>query len=213
VTVYRGYFSDTEQMMAADPGLILPLPGCHLPHAGPMEVTRIPLRLYPGEAPPFGPQDIELHTGDILFIEARDTEVFYAGGLLPSGEYALPRDYDLDVVEAVMQIAGPIVNGGINSNNLSGSIVAPGMGSPSPKLVTVVRRTPDNRHVPIRVDLHMALRDPRENLILQSGDVVILQETRSQALARYFIQVTRFGFFSELLSSSRSSATAAAAVP
>ena len=177
------------------------------------QTMKIPLRINPCDPVEFGPQDVTLSTGDIVFIGARNTEVFYAGGLLPSGEYPLPRDYDLDAVEAVMQVLGPLVNGGINASNLSGAIVAPGMGSPSPRLLTVLRRTRDGRQIPIRVDLHHALRDPRENLIIQPSDVLILQETKQQALARYTIQTFRLSFLSELLSSSKSSATAALVVP
>ena len=44
--------------------------------------VRIPMRLPPGTVPPFRPEDIVLHDGDIVFIEARDTDVFYTGGLL-----------------------------------------------------------------------------------------------------------------------------------
>ena len=64
-----------------------------MPRAGPApadavaapgaQVVRIPLRLPPDEPPPFRPEDVVLQTGDIVFIEARDTEVFYTGGLLP----------------------------------------------------------------------------------------------------------------------------------
>jgi len=32
-----------------------------------------------------------LNTGDVVFLEARETELFYTGGLLPAGEYVLPR--------------------------------------------------------------------------------------------------------------------------
>ena len=46
-----------------------------------------------------------LNDGDIVYIESRETEVFYTGGLLQGGEFPLPRDYDLDVLGA-MAIAG-----------------------------------------------------------------------------------------------------------
>lgn len=210
VVVYRGAASAAQGFVNMDPDQLRPeILGNELGH----QTTRIPLRVAPGEVMEFGPDEVVLRGGDIVFIEARNTEVFYAGGLLPSGEYPLPRDYDLDAVEAVMQVLGPIVNGGINSSNLSGSIVAPGMGAPSPKLLTVVRRTADGRQVPIRVDLHRALRDPRENIIIQPSDILILQETRGQALSRYMIQSFRLNFVSELLNSSRSAATAAMLVP
>jgi protein involved in polysaccharide export with SLBB domain len=164
------------------------------------EITRIPLRMRPNEPLPFQPEDIELHTGDVVLIEARAPELYYTGGLLPSGEYPLPRDYDLTVIEAITQTGGPLVNGGINANNLSGALVEPGIGSPSPRLLTVVRRTRTGGQVPIIVDLNLALTNPEENIFVQSGDVLILQETRHQALARYFTDVFNvvnvFEFFS-----------------
>jgi protein involved in polysaccharide export with SLBB domain len=198
-------------------GPVVPLPMGHfdlqpLGMAG-GEIIRIPLRIWPGEPLPFRPEDVLLYPGDIVFIEARDTEVFYTGGLLPSGEYALPRDYDLDVVEAIAQVGGPLVNGGINSNNLSGEIVSPGLGGPSPALVTVLRRDPSGQQVEIMVDLNRALRDPRESVLVRSGDVLILQESKQQALARYFSQVLNFSFFSDVIRTSRSTGTAAISVP
>ena len=103
----------------------------------------IPLRLRPGEPPPFRPDDVILRNGDIVLIEARETEVFYTGGLLPARQWPLPRDYDLDVVEAIAFVSGPLVNGGVNTNNLSGNLIQPGIGYSSPRLVTVLRRTAD----------------------------------------------------------------------
>jgi protein involved in polysaccharide export with SLBB domain len=160
---------------------------------------RIPLRLRPGEPPPFGPQDVVLQTGDIVFIEARDTEVFYTGGLLPPRQFALPRDYDLDVVEAISFVNGPLVNGGQQANNLSGNLIQPGIGFPSPSLVTVLRRTRGGGQIPIRIDLNRALRDRRERVLIQPGDVIILQQTPLEALAQYFTQVFHLDFLGTII--------------
>ncbi len=64
-------------------------------------VIRIPIRLGPGETADIRPEDVILYDGDIVFIESRDTEVFYTGGLLGGGQYTLPRDYDLDIMQAI----------------------------------------------------------------------------------------------------------------
>ena len=189
------------------------VPDGTVPTDGLSEIIRIPLRIPHGHPLPFGPDDVILHNGDIVFIEARDTEVFYTGGLLPSGEYPLPRDYDLDVVEAVVQIGGPLVNGGINANNLSGGLIAPGIGSPSPRLLTVLRPSPKGGRMPIIVDLHKALVDPTENLLLVPGDVLILQESPKQAIARYFSQVVNLSIFSEVFARGSTSGTATVSVP
>src|SRR5207248_1926436 len=70
------------------------IPADQFPAIG--ETVRIPLRVRPNEPPNFRPEDVVLHDGDIVFIESRETELFYTAGLLPVGEYVLPRDYDLD---------------------------------------------------------------------------------------------------------------------
>jgi protein involved in polysaccharide export with SLBB domain len=163
------------------------------PAAGTMKIIEIPLRLRPGEQPSFGPEDVVLHQGDVVFVEAAPVETFYTGGLLPSAEHILPRDYDLDVVEAVARVRGPMINGAFGGNNLAGNLIQPGIGQPSPRLLTVVRRMPDGAQIPILVDLHRALVDPSERILVQAGDVLVLQETPCQAMVRYFTQ--NFEFF------------------
>jgi hypothetical protein len=149
-------------------------------------VTRIPLRLPPGAPIPFTPEDIILQNGDIIFIESRDTDFFYTGGLLLAGQYPVPRDYDLDVVEAIAQVRGTLVNGGQNANNFTGQLLSAGIGFPNPSLVSVVRRTPGGGQVNIKVDLNRALRDPRERVLIQPKDLIILQQTPGEALVQYF---------------------------
>jgi hypothetical protein len=152
------------------------------------EVTRIPLRLPPGHVPNIRPEDILLHTGDVVFLEARDEEIFFTGGLLPPGKHVLPRDIDLDVLQAVAAVRGPLINGALNISNLTGNVINPGIGNPNPTLLTVIRRTPNGGQVPILVDLDEALRHREERILVRCGDVLILQEKPEQALARYFYQ-------------------------
>jgi len=177
------------------------------------EIIRIPLRLPPGQPPPFRPEDVILHNGDIVFIEARDTEVFYSGGLLPAGEYPLPRDYDLDVVRAISQIGGTLVAGGLSTTNITGTLVQFGLGNPSPRLVSVLRKTPRGGQVTIIVDLNRALQNPCENLLVKPGDVLILQESKGQALARYFSQTFQFSFVSKVINTSATTGTTSVVVP
>jgi protein involved in polysaccharide export with SLBB domain len=148
--------------------------------------VRLPLRVREGESVPFREEDVILKDGDIVFIEARDTEVYYTGGLIPARQFILPRDYDLRVVDAISLAGGPLVNGAQQVNNLEGNVITSGLGSPSPSRVTVLRRTKHNGQVPIAVDLNKALNDPRENIIIQTGDVLIMQETVGEAMTRYF---------------------------
>jgi hypothetical protein len=152
------------------------------------QMIHIPLRLRPGEEPPFRCEDVVLQTGDIVFIEARDTELFYTGGLLPSRQWVLPRDYDLDVVQAIALANGPLLNGDQSLNNLAGNVVNSGIGFPNASLVTVIRRTANGGQIPIRIDLNKAMRDPRQRILIQAGDFIILQETLDEAIARYFTE-------------------------
>src|SRR5207253_38572 len=108
-------------------------------------VTRIPLRTPHGQLPAMRPEDVVLHTGDVVFLEARDAELFYTGGLLPPGAHVLPRDHDLDVIEAIALVRGALFNGAFGGSNLSGTLLQGGLGNPSPSLLAVVRRAPDGR--------------------------------------------------------------------
>jgi protein involved in polysaccharide export with SLBB domain len=167
-----------------------------------LRLVRIPLRLRPGDAAPFRPEDVLLQSGDIVFIESRDTELFYTGGLLPPRQFPLPRDYDLDVVQAVAFAAGPLVSGGFNSGStaLTGTTLQAGLGFPSPSLLSVVRRVPGTgQQFTIRVDLNKALRDPRERILVQSGDLLILQETPGEAIGRYVSTVFRLNFLGTII--------------
>jgi hypothetical protein len=168
---------------------------------------RIPLRNPPGTAPTIRPEEITLQTGDIVFVEARELEVYYTAGLLPPGQQLLPRDTDLDVVEAITKISGSIVTGGASTVNTNGTLVGSGFGAPSPNLVTVIRKTPERGQVAIRVDLDKALRDPRERILIQPGDLLILQEQPEQALGRYLSQTFRLSAIYDLFLSSRATGT------
>jgi protein involved in polysaccharide export with SLBB domain len=152
------------------------------------DMVRIPLRTPHGAPPPIRVEDIILRTGDVVFLEARDDRWFYTGGLLPPGKYELPRDRDLDVLSAVAEVRGPLFNGDFGGSNLSGDLVKPGLGNPSATLLVVLRRTPGGGQVPIRVDLRRAVCDPQERLLVQPGDVLLLQEKPGEAFARYFTQ-------------------------
>jgi protein involved in polysaccharide export with SLBB domain len=78
------------------------------------QTVRIPLRVRPGEAAALRPEDVILNAGDAVYIASRDAELFYTGGLLPAGQYPLPRDRDLDVVQAIALVGGPIASGGLS---------------------------------------------------------------------------------------------------
>ena len=142
----------------------------------PFTIT-IPLRVRPGEMPDFKPEDIVLEEGDMVFIEARDTEVFYAGGLLAGGQYPLPRDYDLDVIGA-MSIAGTGPGGTGQSSlagGVAGAVIGGGYGGANPTQLYVFRKGPHGQEFTITVDLKEAYNDPSKRILVQPGDTLILR--------------------------------------
>jgi protein involved in polysaccharide export with SLBB domain len=168
------------------------------------ETVRIPLRLPPEAALPFGKDDVVLHTGDVVFLEARDEQVFFTAGLLPPGKHMLPRDHDLDVLEAVALVRGSLYNGAFGGSNLSGTLIQPGLGGPSPSLLVVLRRVPGRGQVPIAVDLRSAMQHPQERIPLRPGDVLVLQEKPGEAFARYMTQTFfNFNMFYNVFNSSK----------
>jgi protein involved in polysaccharide export with SLBB domain len=197
VVIQRGYWDER-----ADASRLHGVPAEALaagPGGGRQRVTRIPLRIRPGQSISFGPEDILLENGDIVTVRGRDPQFFYTGGLLPAGEYPLPNDYDLTVLEAVLKTRGPLFNGGLNTSNLNGAVIGAGIGNPSPNLLAVLRQTANGGQVTIRVDLDEAARDPRMNILVQAGDVLILQETPDQAITRYVTQIFQLNFFFRFL--------------
>ena len=146
-------------------------------------VIKIPVRLGEGERPSFSEQDIILQDGDIVFIESRETEVYYTGGLLGGGQYTLPRDYDLRILEAI-SIAQTTQNLQNSATRSIGGVSALNMDVTfSASHVVILRKLPNGTRVPIEVDLYKAVRRPeRENIIIQPGDMLILQYTKIEAI-------------------------------
>ena len=147
-------------------------------------ILKIPLRLPPGQAPQITRADVELKDGDIVYIESRETEVFYTGGLLPGGEWPLPRDYDLDVLGA-MAISGTGAYGQIRNGGGGGILGGQGIGAVPPGRLFILRRTPCNGQIAIEVDLTSAINDPRQRPLIQAGDTLILQYKCEEELLNF----------------------------
>jgi protein involved in polysaccharide export with SLBB domain len=177
-------------------------------------VVRLPLRIRPGEQDRFSEDQVRLHSGDIVFVPPRETDVYYTGGLLPAREVPLPRDNDIRVVEAILRVGGSVVSGGtlVGGFNQTTSLVT-GLDRSSPSLLTVLRRMPNGGQVNIRVDLNRALRDSRENLLIQPGDVLVLQETPAEAVSRYFTNVFNVSLFGRYLDRQDATGTATIQLP
>lgn len=148
-------------------------------------ILRIPLRLPPGETPNLTSEQVTLQDGDIVYIESRETEVFYTGGLLPGGEFPLPRDYDLDVLGA-MALAGTGVYGGGGRQNAGGlGGLGGAVSTVPPGRLYILRNTRCNGQVAIEVDLTTAINDPRSRPLIQAGDTLILQYKCEEELLNF----------------------------
>ena len=130
---------------------------------------KIPLRLSPGEVSNFRPEDIVLKDGDIVYVDTRETDVYYTGGLLGGGEFPLPRDYDLDVLSAIS-----ISNFGVGTAQAT-NLVGGSVRQTQPSELILLRRIPGDRQLAIRIDLNDAINDPQQRLLVKAGDTLILR--------------------------------------
>ncbi len=146
-------------------------------------VLKIPLALYPGETPSFQPDDVILHDGDIVYIESRNREFFFTGGLLGGGQYPLPRDYDLDIIGAISLAESRRV---LNNNSIGGASTLNQDVTVGASKVIIMRSMPDGLIIPIRVDLDIVKQDPSQTVLIQPGDRIFLQYTKTEACAAFF---------------------------
>jgi hypothetical protein len=133
------------------------------------DVIKIPLRLLPGQVPDLRPEDILLRDGDIIYVETRESDLYFTGGLLGGGQFAVPRDYDLDVLQAVA-IAGTNIGTGQRTGLIGGAA----QNVPPTELI-ILRQIPGRRQLAIRVDLNEAISDPRSRLYVKAGDTLLLR--------------------------------------
>jgi hypothetical protein len=119
----------------------------------------------------------------------------------------------LDVLQAVAYVRGPLVNGSFTQTAFVASAVNAGIGNPNASLVTVLRQLPNKQQIPIRVDLNKALIDPRERILMQPGDYLVMQERPSEATVRYFTQSFRLTNIFTLLRRQDASSVLTATVP
>ncbi len=159
-------------------------------------VIKIPIRLGPDDNPQFNEEDVVLEDGDIVFIESRETEIFYTGGLLGGGQFTLPRDYDLDVLGAISIAQSQGQNnqqtraiGGVSALNSDVTISA--------SEVIILRQLPNGTQFPIKVNLYNAIRNPEDRIMIQPGDYIMLQYTKMEAwcafIERHLVEGALFG--------------------
>ena len=133
-----------------------------------------------------------LQDGDIVYIEPRIADVYYTGGLLPGGQIPLPRDHDIDVVEAIALAQGSVGGpGGVSGASVFRAGGGPGNVVP-PTRVLIVRKLPNGEQFAIRIDLSRAMRDSKERIIIQPGDVVMLHYKPSEIAANVALNFFNF---------------------
>ena len=141
----------------------------------------IPLRLGANEFPMFSEEDITLRDGDVVFVDSRESEVYYTGGLLGGGEFPLPRDYDLDVLGAVALSRSAFGNSLTRAGGFTNVPILP------PGQLIVLRKLPGNRQIAIEVDLTKAVNDPQTRILVKAGDTLILRHKPSEELVNFGI--------------------------
>ncbi len=144
-------------------------------------VVRIPIKAQAGQFPQLSEEDITLQDGDIVYIKGREQDVFYTGGLLEGGRFPLPRDYQIDVLEAISLAGG------------SSQSTAGGIGGVVPATQVTVLRKCGCEQIAIDVDLRYALADPAERVIIQPGDLVVLEFRKNERAINSLASVFQIG--------------------
>jgi hypothetical protein len=155
------------------------------------QVVRIPLTGCPGEGLPFTQADVQLDSGDVVYIPRRE-EYFYVGGLVSGAKIPLPRDEDIDVIEAIA-LANGSVGGPLGQSGQALAAGTPGH-MVRPTRVIILRETPDGRQLPIRVDLARAMTDQKERILIQPNDVLMLQFKPHQAVFNGVVNMFNWSF-------------------
>ena len=106
--------------------------------------------------------------------------------MLGGGQYPIPRDYDLHVLEAVSiaesrngQQAGQTMRtlGGVSALNQD-------VGG-SASRVLIIRKLPNGQRARIEVNIYKAMVRDEENILIQPGDMLVLQYTFPEACAAF----------------------------
>ncbi len=153
-----------------------------------MGIIRIPLRVLPCEEPPrLTSDDVTLRDGDVIYIQSREAEVYYTGGMLKGGVHAIPRDYDLDVLSAIAAAGGGIGAG------VGGTDTATGGRSNfllAPSRILIIRNN-NGRQVAISLRKNDALRDPSSRIYVEPNDVILVEYTNFETLFNILFSTIR----------------------
>jgi protein involved in polysaccharide export with SLBB domain len=149
-------------------------------------VTRIPLEAENGVMPQLSETDITLNDGDVIFIEGRKRQVFYTGGLLEGGRFPLPRDYEIDVLEAIALAGG-------NNGSVPGAQGSIRGGGVLPATRVLILRRANCEFCAVEVDLRCVLSDPKQRVIIRPGDLILLQYRPKEIFVNTVVSIFQFG--------------------
>ena len=153
-------------------------------------VICIPLTGHPCSELPFTPADVILEEGDVVYVPRRHNEYFYTGGLLAGARIPLPRDEDIDVIEAIALATGS------TGGPLAQSGTALAAGTPGhmvkPTRVIILRELPCGDQIQIRVDLARAMQDEKQRIYIKDGDVLMLHFKLHQAVFNGVLNFVNF---------------------
>lgn len=145
---------------------------------------RIPLSVASCQKVNVSEQDIVLEDGDIVLVESRNDEYFITGGLLGGGQYSLPRDRDIDIIDAILladtysrssQINQPTrAIGGVSVLNRDVTVGA--------SRVIVERQLAGGQTHQFRISLYKAMRDPSQRILIEPGDRLFLEYTLPESI-------------------------------
>ena len=172
------------------------------PLPDPPNVTRIPLRYNPANPPSFTQNDIILNDGDIIIIRSRDRETFTTAGVLGGGEYALPRDKDLDILGAIALAGGPLGQAGTGVGAIGGAGGVGGGGAGGgrggvncqPSEAIIIRELPCGSSIAMKVDLNRALENPSERVLIQPNDVVLVRFTLAEEVSNVLLNAFQINY-------------------
>lgn len=133
---------------------------------------------YGRQSSPFPRSNARLGNGDIVSVAAKPTEVFYVGGQLGGGEFLIPRDRALSVMDAVAQAGGvPQGRRGLGAVALQ-----------EPRLLKLVRNV-GGRQAVYQFDLSGGYSQQAAQTRVRSGDYLILDFSPAQRVQNVGIGV------------------------
>jgi protein involved in polysaccharide export with SLBB domain len=122
------------------------------------------------------PDQLQLQNGDIVSVEKKKIRPFFVtGSVNKPGEFPMPMDRDIRVLEAV---------------GMAGGILP----TSDPNNALLIRRPEGKPPIVIRIELDRAGRHPQENLSLMEGDVIEVVEDAASRTRRAIRQFLRVGF-------------------